>query len=71
MRNTAPSTRWSPRGLLALLSPVRPRAHSDRIDVRRGDRPYELVVYDAALRPGPGKRERTVAPPDEPTRASA
>lgn len=71
MRDTPRSARWSPRSLLALLSPVRPRAHSDRIDVRRGDQPYELVVYDAALRPGPGKRERTVAPPDEPTRASA
>lgn len=70
MKLTARSTRRSQPGLPVLLGTVRSGPGTYRIDVRRGDRPYELVVYGPALTPEPGNSAQTVTPPDEPTRAT-
>jgi hypothetical protein len=62
-----PGRRGSEHGLRALRG-WRPRQDLGRIDVRRGDRPYERVVGDD---PTPSFRPRDLAQVAEPAGGSA
>ena len=59
----------SGRGLVSLPTRLRPGTDSDRIDVRRGDLPYERVVYDPAL--ASPLTDTTVTSVADPAKASA